>query len=167
MEWRRYFDTAVQPLDLSDSLQHISSFSAWIQAAPAVYETLLRHPHGIRGLLKAHTNGFLTQLLPALGPTPPHFIAEILSRQIGSDDGIQQMTFLKRLLPVLFLSSALLEWMPAASPAKLASPLGMATIRTQRVLHGFSDAYEVEAVCAGTDDVTTVKAGIVRDQPLC
>lgn len=167
-----YFHKAIQPVDFSDYLRGVSTFSGWVQAAPHVYGTVIEHPHGIRGIFQRSSGDFLRKLVPAPVKPIPRFGPRDFIHDVILDarrPAFSSQAVIKALLPALFVSAgACLEWMPAASPVKLASPLGMMIVKLQRTLYGFAakDAEEEDEGCAGTDDVRQAKDGIVSRRVL-
>lgn len=167
LEGEDYYASAIRPVDFSSYLRNVSSFSAWCRVAPTVYRKVLQHPHGVRGCFQINTNDFVRSLLPAQSShtsTDIDFRRSDWKEQLVASKPqtkIDDPSQVARLLPSLFLSSALLEWMAAAGPAKLASPLGMAIVKVQRTLYGFaSEDNDDDVGCAGTDDVINVQAGV-------
>lgn len=157
-----YYSRAILPIDFSSSLRNVTSFPQWRRAAPRVYQTILEHPHGVRGVFRfENVAAFLLDLLPASTSFAlcgsPNFVEALVQTEAPA----LRSTQVDALLPALFTSPALLEWMPAAGPSKLAGPLGMAVIKIQRSLYGFSSEESADTVgCAGMDDVHSVVKGV-------
>jgi len=160
-----YFGHAILPMDLSSHLQSTSSFSSWVTIAPEVYRMILQHPHGVHGIFNLDATTFMRRLLPrsftSASPDSGRLVQQII--QASPRPHLTSEMVSTSLLPSLFLSAgACFEWMPAASPVKLASPLGMCIVKLQRSLYGFAaeDTADEDEGCAGTDDVTRMPDGL-------
>lgn len=167
-----YYATAIQPLDLTTRMSEVDSFEGWLEAAPEVYRACLEHAHGVRGMFDIDTNGWLRRILgdettrlPSLiedGSPCSDIVQDIISYSARPFFPSCKSADTDRVLATFLVSAAPLEWLPAAGPAKLAGPLGMAVVKIQRALLGFSsEDNEEETCCFGTDDVVDVKPGMV------
>lgn len=170
LERSRYFDQAIQPLDLTGFFETSTDFSSVTRSAPKVYEECLRHAHGIRGPLDIDVSQWLRNIVDANGhchsDAKEHedladcLVANMPRCDLATAAGDSER--IRHMLPSLFLSSAPLEWLQSVGPAKLAGPLGMAVVKIQRSLMGFSsEENDEETCCYGLDDVTSIRPGLV------
>lgn len=159
----KYFDTAILPFDGTAAGRSIGTCNDWLKVAPDLFKQILEHPHGLRGFFGRDSRSFLRNIIDQSLPMqmPPDIVKDLLLSE--QDEARTMSTQSKDMLAsALLSSSALLEWMPAAGPAKLAGPLGMAVVSIQRSLLGFASPVEIEvAGCAGLDDVHEAHDGTV------
>lgn len=151
----------LQPVDLTERFQTMSSWSDWLASAPQTFKTILQSPNAIRFWRSdIDTIPFLRSLV--CEPLPSFPTAADLVHHISTID-IPSITTLNCLQAIWYTSIAPLEWIPSSSPSKLASPLGMAIVKVLRCIHGFSEGDLGEGSdpgCLGADDVHVMLDGI-------
>jgi len=151
------------PVDLTTSFKSIISWPRWVDSSPQIFSTILRSPNAIRTWSdEIDTNVFLRSLIDT--PIPTFSTAsELLDHLINLPSLLSTTSTPKSLQPLWYTSIAPLEWIPSSSPSKLASPLGMAVIKTLRIIYGFSESDQEDHLdpgCLGSDDVHVMLDGI-------